>query len=46
VKIVKIKAEEFGHGKTRNLGAKLAKGKYVIYITQDAIQKMKIGFQV
>lgn len=39
VKIVKIKAEEFGHGKTRNLGAKLAKGKYVVYITHDAIPK-------
>ena len=39
VKIKKIKAEDFGHGKTRNLGAKLATGKYVIYITHDAIPK-------
>jgi rhamnosyltransferase len=37
VKVVHIKPEEFHHGKTRNLGAKLAEGKYLIYITQDAI---------
>jgi rhamnosyltransferase len=37
VKIVHIKPEEFRHGSTRNLGAELAKGKYLIYITQDAI---------
>ncbi|MFC2154207.1 glycosyltransferase family 2 protein [Candidatus Altiarchaeota archaeon] len=36
-KIRKIKAEDFGHGKTRNLGARLSNGKYVIFITQDAI---------
>ena len=28
---------EFGHGKTRNLGVKLARIEYLIYITQDAI---------
>ena len=39
VKIIKIKADDFGHGKTRNLGAKLSKGKYVIFLTQDAIPK-------
>ncbi len=39
VKIVKIKPEEFGHGKTRNYGAKLAKGEYVVYLTHDAIPK-------
>lgn len=39
VKITKIKAEEFGHGKTRNLGAKLSKGKYIVYITHDAVPK-------
>ena len=37
VKIHKIKREDFGHGKTRNLGANLAKGKYVVFLTQDAI---------
>ncbi|MGY4884319.1 MAG: glycosyltransferase family 2 protein [Nanobdellota archaeon] len=39
VRIKKIKVEEFGHGKTRSLGAKLSKGKYVIYITHDAVPK-------
>jgi rhamnosyltransferase len=37
VKVFNIKVEEFGHGKTRNYGAKLAKGKYLVYLTQDAI---------
>ena len=37
VRIYQIKPEEFGHGKTRNLGAKLARGKFVVYLTQDAI---------
>lgn len=37
VKIVRIRPEEFGHGVTRNLGARLAQGRYLIYITQDAI---------
>ncbi len=37
VKIVHIRPEEFGHGTTRNLGASLAKGKYLVFITQDAI---------
>jgi len=40
-KIIKIKPEEFGHGRTRNLGAELAKGKYVVYLTHDAIPKNK-----
>lgn len=37
LRIVKIKSEEFGHGKTRNLGVKLSKGKYIVFLTQDAI---------
>ncbi len=37
VKVVHINPYDFGHGKTRNLGARLAKGKYLIFITQDAI---------
>lgn len=32
-----IPAKEFGHGKTRNLGASLAKGDYLVFITQDAM---------
>lgn len=37
IKIHKIKRSEFGHGKTRNLGARLAKGQLIVYLTQDAI---------
>lgn len=36
VQLIPINAEEFGHGKTRNLGASLAQGKYLVYLTQDA----------
>jgi O-antigen biosynthesis protein len=28
---------DFGHGKTRNLGAALARGEFVAYLTQDAV---------
>lgn len=37
VKLVQIKPEDFGHGKTRNLGARLAEGRYLVFITQDAV---------
>jgi O-antigen biosynthesis protein len=37
VAVLKIPKATFGHGKTRNLGAKIAKGDYVAYLTQDAI---------
>lgn len=37
VRIVQIKPEEFRHGATRNLGAREAKGKFLVYVTQDAI---------
>ena len=36
-KIYKIDPKEFGHGKTRNYAATLAKGKLIVYLTQDAI---------
>lgn len=36
-KTYKVKPEEFHHSKTRNLGAKLARGDYLVYITQDAL---------
>jgi len=32
-----IDKKDFGHGKTRNLGAAMAKGKYVAFLTQDAL---------
>ncbi len=37
LRLHKIRKEDFGHGRTRNLGVKLARGKYVAFITQDAI---------
>lgn len=36
-RIFRIKSQEFHHGRTRNLAAKLAKGSYLVYITQDAL---------
>lgn len=33
---VEIPTSEFGHGKTRNFGASLAKGECIAFITQDA----------
>lgn len=37
VRLVEIPNTEFGHGRTRALGAKLARGRYVVYLTQDAV---------
>ena len=39
VKILKIPRKEFGHGRTRNLGAQIAKGKIVVFLNADAIPK-------
>ena len=36
-RIVKINPEESGHSRTRNLGVKLSKGLYVVFLTQDAV---------
>ncbi len=36
VRIKEIKKSEFGHGKTRRLGAEMAKGQLVVFLTQDA----------
>jgi rhamnosyltransferase len=32
-----IKPSEFGHGKTRNFGASIANGEFIVFITQDAL---------
>lgn len=39
VRLVTIKPEEFGHGKTRNLAARLANGKFIVFVTHDAAPK-------
>jgi rhamnosyltransferase len=36
VRVVQIPAQEFGHGKTRNLAASHARGDYLVFLTQDA----------
>jgi len=36
VRLYEISPEEFGHGRTRNLGARLAGGRFLVYIPQDA----------
>ena len=37
VRLVEIPSSEFGHGKTRNLAAKLARGANIAYLSHDAI---------
>jgi rhamnosyltransferase len=32
-----IPPQAFGHGRTRNLGARLARGEWLIYLSQDAV---------
>jgi len=51
VKLIEIRPEAFGHGKTRNLGGRSAQGKYLVYLTQDAspadkdwLEKLIINF--
>lgn len=36
VRLHRIPNAEFGHGRTRNLGARLARGRVVAFLTQDA----------
>jgi rhamnosyltransferase len=36
IRLTEIPNSEFNHGETRNLGARMADGKYVVYITQSA----------
>jgi rhamnosyltransferase len=37
VRLHQIPNEEFGHGRTRNLAAEIARGEYIAYLTHDAI---------
>ncbi len=41
VKLVSIKPEEFGHGKTRNTGARMTAGEYIVFLNADAIPANK-----
>lgn len=36
-KLYQIQPNEFGHGKTRNYGASKGTGKFIVFITQDAL---------
>jgi rhamnosyltransferase len=37
VRLLRIPNEEFGHGRTRNFAAHQARGRYVAYLTHDAV---------
>jgi len=37
VELIEISPDEFGHGKTRNLGAKRSSGEYIVFLNADAI---------
>lgn len=39
VKIIAIDPKDDGYGKTRNFGAKIAKGKFLVYLSADAIPR-------
>ncbi len=36
-RLVQIEPEEFGHGRTRNLGAERSSGELICFLTQDAV---------
>lgn len=36
-RIVKINAQEFTHGRARNMGASVSKGNYLVFCNQDAV---------
>lgn len=36
IRFTEVPSATFSHGATRNLGAELARGKYLVYLTQDA----------
>ena len=37
VRLHEISKEDFGHGKTRNLGVELTSGEFIAFLTQDAL---------
>ncbi len=40
-RLITIQSRKFGHGKTRNFGAGISKGKFLVFLTQDAIPNDK-----
>jgi rhamnosyltransferase len=38
-KVIIIKPEDFGHGKTRNYGARIARGENLVFLTHDAVPR-------
>jgi len=36
IRVERIPAEQFNHGETRNLGAQIARGEFIVFLTQDA----------
>ena len=45
VKLYQIAPSEFGHGKTRNFGASKGTGKFIVFITQDALPATDMWLQ-
>lgn len=37
VRLIRQSPEEFGHGRTRNLGVQLSRGKWVVFLNGDAV---------
>jgi rhamnosyltransferase len=37
VRLISIPPQEFGHGKTRNLGVQHARGKFIVFLNADAV---------
>ena len=44
-KLFEIPPTEFGHGRTRNFGAAQGSGRYIVFITQDALPANKFWLQ-
>lgn len=45
VRLHQILQSEFGHGRTRNLAVMLAKGEFILFLTQDAVPASSIWMQ-
>ena len=45
VRLIQIPNKEFNHGRTRNMGVKIAKGNYVAFLTQDAVPEAEHWLQ-